>query len=97
MDAATPPTEKEIALMDRSLDRIYAETDKEYRDIRPSNGEWEWAEKEHKPFTDRIKEIEWSLTYSMGSVQFVDLLSRWQKNVSQVLKYIRIRRTDPLA
>lgn len=83
--------------MDKALDRIYAETDRDFREVRPSDEEWEWTAVKHAAFRKRITEIEDQLTYGMGPKEFVDLLCRWQKNVHHLLRAIRKRRTDPFA
>lgn len=87
--------DKEVAAMNRSLDRIYAETDKDVREVNVTQAEWQWAQKEHGQYTNRISEIEWTLAYEMGPEKWVDLLSRWQKNIRKVLTFIRSRRTNP--
>lgn len=89
--------DKEKAIMDRTLDRIYAETDRDYRELRPTEEEWTWAGATHSKFFERIKEIEDTLNYEAGAAKFVDLLDRWQRNVRWVLKQIRERRIDPFS
>ena len=89
--------EKEKAIMDRTLDRIFAETDRDYRELRPTDEEWQWAGTKHQKFMDRIKEIEDTLSYEMGGPKFIDLLDRWQRNIRWVLKQIRERRVDPFS
>lgn len=87
----------EVEAMNRALDRIFAEVDRDCRDLNVSQEEWQWAREAFKAWTDRIEQIEETLNYELGRTEFVETLGKWQKNVKFIFKEIRKRRTDPLA
>lgn len=95
MTEEVPVVDKEVEAMNRSLDRIYAETDRDVRELNVSQEEWSWAREKYKAFMARVVEIEDTLVYEMGREKFVDLLGKWQKNVRHIIAQIKKQRTEP--
>lgn len=85
----------DIEAMNVALDRIYAETDKDVRELNVTPEDWAWLKVKYKAFVDRIDEIEDTLSYAVGREEFVAVLTKWQRNIRHLLKMLRKKRTDP--